>query len=130
MRFARMLSVLATLVVLVAADAGCGGSSSGGSSGGVTNIVLWHGYVDTEGKAIKEMVAQFNASHPKIHVTAQFYGNSDYALQKVTTAIAGGKPPDIAYLYGSWAANIAQSPKTLALNDYIKADKAFNWNDF
>ncbi len=59
------------------------------------------------------MVAQFNASHPKIHVTAQFYGNSDYALQKVLTAIAGGKPPDISYLYGSWAANIAQSPKTL-----------------
>jgi multiple sugar transport system substrate-binding protein len=125
----RNLCVLVVLAGLIATAAACGGSS-GGSSGGVTNIVLWHGYVDTEGKAIKEMVAQFNASHPKIHVTAQFYGNSDYALQKVTTAIAGGKPPDIAYLYGSWAANIAQSPKTLALNDYIKADKSFNWNDF
>jgi multiple sugar transport system substrate-binding protein len=129
MRSVRNLCVLAVLAGLIATAAACGGSS-GGSSGGVTNIVLWHGYVDTEGKAIKEMVAQFNASHPKIHVTAQFYGNSDYALQKVTTAIAGGKPPDIAYLYGSWAANIAQSPKTLALNDYIKADKSFNWNDF
>ena len=129
MRSVRNLCVLVVLAGLIATAAACGGSS-GGSSGGVTNIVLWHGYVDTEGKAIKEMVAQFNASHPKIHVTAQFYGNSDYALQKVTTAIAGGKPPDIAYLYGSWAANIAQSPKTLALNDYIKADKSFNWNDF
>lgn len=130
MRPARKLSVLAALVALVVAAAGCGGSSSSGSSGGVQNIVIWHGYVDTEGKAIKAMVAQFNASHPKIHVTAQFYGNSDYALQKVLAAIAGGKPPDIAYLYGSWAANIAQSPKTLVLNDYIKADKSFNWNDF
>ena len=129
MRSVRNLCILVVLAGLIATAAACGGSS-GGSSGGVTNIVLWHGYVDTEGKAIKEMVAQFNASHPKIHVTAQFYGNSDYALQKVTTAIAGGKPPDIAYLYGSWAANIAQSPKTLALNDYIKADKSFNWNDF
>ena len=129
MRSVRNLCVLVVLAGLIATAAACGGSS-GGSSGGVTNIVLWHGYVDTEGKAIKAMVAQFNASHPKIHVTAQFYGNSDYALQKVTTAIAGGKPPDIAYLYGSWAANIAQSPKTLALNDYIKADKSFNWNDF
>jgi multiple sugar transport system substrate-binding protein len=126
----RKLRVLAVLAVLVAVAAGCGGSSSSSSSGGVTNIVLWHGYVDTEGKAMKTMVAQFNASHPKIHVTAQFYGNSDYALQKVLTAIAGGKPPDIAYLYGSWAANIAQSPKTLVLNDYIKADKSFDWNDF
>jgi multiple sugar transport system substrate-binding protein len=125
----RKLSVLVVLAGLIVTAAGCGGSS-GSSSGGVTNIVLWHGYVDTEGKAIKAMVAQYNASHPKVHVTAQFYGNSDYALQKVTTAIAGGKPPDIAYLYGSWAANIAQSSKTLALNSYIKSDPSFNWNDF
>jgi multiple sugar transport system substrate-binding protein len=130
MRSARPLCIFAVLAALLVTAAGCGGSSSSSSSGGVTNIVLWHGYVDTEGKAIKAMVAQYNASHPKIHVTAQFYGNSDYALQKVLTSIAGGTPPDIAYLYGSWAANIAQSPKTLVLNDDIKADPSFNWNDF
>ena len=44
-------------------------------------------------------------------MTPQFYGNTDYALQKVLAAIAGGKPPDISYLYGSWAANIATNPK-------------------
>jgi multiple sugar transport system substrate-binding protein len=130
MTSARRLCIFAVLAALLVTAAGCGGSSSSSSSGGVTNIVLWHGYVDTEGKAIKAMVAQYNASHPKIHVTAQFYGNSDYALQKVLTSIAGGTPPDIAYLYGSWAANIAQSPKTLVLNDDIKSDPSFNWNDF
>jgi multiple sugar transport system substrate-binding protein len=129
MRSVRKLSAFAILAALLVTAAGCGGSSSS-SSGGVTNIVLWHGYVDTEGKAMKTMVAEFNASHPKIHVTAQFYGNSDYALQKVLTSIAGGNPPDIAYLYGSWAANIAQSSKTLALNSYIKNDPSFHWNDF
>jgi multiple sugar transport system substrate-binding protein len=130
MRSARKLSAFAVLAVLLVTAAGCGGSSSSSSPGGVTNIVLWHGYVDTEGKAMKTMVAEFNASHPKIHVTAQFYGNSDYALQKVLTSIAGGSPPDIAYLYGSWAANIAQSPKTLSLNDDIKNHPSFDWNDF
>ena len=34
------------------------------SSGGVTNIVIWHGYPDTEAAAMKKMVAQFNATHP------------------------------------------------------------------
>ncbi len=79
---------------------------------------------------MKSMVAQFNASHPKIQVTVQYDGNTDYALQKVQTAIAGGDPPDISYLYGSWAANIAQSPKLLDLNDYIKKTPSFGWNDF
>ena len=124
----KLFSLLA--VGLVIGAAGCGGSSSGSSSGGVVNITIWHGYVDVEGKAMKTMVAQFNASHPKIHVTPQYYGNSDYALQKVLTAIAGGKPPDISYLYGSWAASIAQSSRTLTLNDYIKKTPGFNWNDF
>jgi len=126
----RKLCLFAALGALLVTAAGCGGSSSSSSPGGVTNVVLWHGYVDTEGKAIKAMVAQFNASHPTVHVTAQFYGNSDYALQKVLTSIAGGSPPDIAYLYGSWAANIAQSPKVLTLNDDIKNDPSFNWSDF
>jgi multiple sugar transport system substrate-binding protein len=130
MRSVRNLLAFAALAAVLVTAAGCGGSSSGSSSGGVTNVVLWHGYVDTEGKAMKTMVAQFNASHPTIHVTAQYYGNSDYALQKVLTSIAGGSPPDIAYLYGSWAANIAQSPKTLTLNSYINSDPSFHWNDF
>ena len=68
---------------------------------------MWHGYVDVEGKALDGAAKRFNATHPKIHVTAQNYGNADYALQKVLTAIRGGSYPDIAYLYGSWAANIA-----------------------
>ena len=124
----KLLLLLAAGLVIPAA--GCGGSSSGSSSGGVVNISIWHGYVDVEGKAMKTMVAQFNRTHPNIHVTPQFYGNSDYALQKVLTAIAGGHPPDISYLYGSWAANIAQSSRTLALNDYIRKTPGFNWNDF
>ena len=46
----RSLALLAVaLTVLVA---GCGGGSDS-SSGGKTNIVLWHGYVDVEGDALR-----------------------------------------------------------------------------
>ena len=124
-------------LVVAALAAGCGGGGGGGSSSsstgpsGHTNIVLWHGYTDAEAKAINKLTAEFNATHKNITVTPHFSGNSDYALQKVLTAIAGGKPPDISYLYGSWAANIAKSPKTVDLNEFIKRDSStFNWNDF
>jgi multiple sugar transport system substrate-binding protein len=118
--------------------AGCGGSgsksstspSASGSTGGHVNITLWHGYTDVEATSIKTLVNEFNATHPNITVTPQNYGNSDYALQKVLAAIAGGKPPDIAYLYGSWAANIATSPMTVNLSPYIAKDPSWNWNDF
>ncbi len=109
--------------------AGCGGSSGSSSSskGGHVNIVIWHGYTQAEATAMKVLTNEFNATHPNITVTPQFYGNSDYALQKVLAAIAGGKPPDISYLYGSWAANIATNPSTVNLTPYIDQ---FGWNDF
>jgi multiple sugar transport system substrate-binding protein len=122
-----LLLVAASLLVLVA---GCGGSGSDSSNGGRVNIVLWHGYVDVEGHALADAAKRFNATHPKIHVTVQNYGNADYALQKVLTAIRGGSYPDIVYLYGSWAANMARTPRAVDLAPLIKADPSINWNDF
>jgi multiple sugar transport system substrate-binding protein len=122
-----LLLVAASLLVLVA---GCGGSGSDSSNGGRVNIVLWHGYVDVEGHALADAAKRFNATHSKIHVTVQNYGNADYALQKVLTAIRGGSYPDIVYLYGSWAANMARTPRAVDLAPLIKADPSINWNDF
>lgn len=124
------------LVALAAtlALAACGGSSgnSGGSSNKHVDIVLWHGFTSpgAELDAIKAMTAEFNATHPNITVTPQFAGNSDYTLQKVLAAIAGGNPPDISYLYGSWSANIARAPALAPLTGYIGHDPSFNWNDY
>jgi multiple sugar transport system substrate-binding protein len=122
----RMFAILSTLL-LIAAVTGCGGSSS--SSNGVVNITLWHGYTGPEGKAMKAAAARFNATHPKIHISTQYYSNADYALQKVLTAIRGGSYPDLVYLYGSWAAKIAQSPVTVDLAQKVK-EPGVNWNDF
>jgi multiple sugar transport system substrate-binding protein len=134
--------ILLPLIAATLALSACGGTSSnnnsssaakasgGGSSGGHTTITVWQGDTETEAAAFKRLVAQFNRTHPKITVVSQFYGNSDYALQKVLAAIAGGKPPDISYLYGSWAPNIATNPQLVKLNKFISADPSFNWNDF
>jgi multiple sugar transport system substrate-binding protein len=132
-----------TLILIVAIAAGvlvsgCGGSSGASgssantksSANGHANIVVWQGYTETEAVAFKKLVGEFNATHRGITVSAQSYGNSDYALQKVLAAIAGGKPPDISYLYGSWAPNIATNPGVVTLNKLIASDPSFDWNDF
>src|SRR4051812_19345794 len=124
----RRLFLIAATALLLVASAGCGGSSS--SSNGVINVTVWHGYEDIEGKAMTSAAARFNATHSKIHVTVQNYGNADYALQKVLTAIRGGSYPDIVYLYGSWAANMARTPRAVDLAPLIKADPSINWDDF
>ena len=41
----------------------------------------------------------------------------------------GGSPPDIAYLYGSWAPNVAQIPQVVDLTQAVK-QASVNWDDF
>ena len=117
----------ATLLTLAIAAlaAGCGGSSSDSGK----DVVLWHGNADTERTALNAAVAKFNAGNPGFKVDARYAGSSDNALQKVLTAISANNFPDVIYLYGSWAPNIAKSPK-LATIDQLAKDPSFDWEDF
>jgi multiple sugar transport system substrate-binding protein len=137
-----VLPAIACALILAA----CGSSSSGGGSAAGTDsasstppapvtsghvkITIWHGYTAVENTAINKLAAEFNKTHPHITVTPQSDGNNDYALQKVDAAVAGGKPPDIAYIYGSNAANIATSSKVVDLTNWLKKDKSFGWDHF
>jgi multiple sugar transport system substrate-binding protein len=126
MRLRPWVAVTAALA-LGAALAGCGGDDSGSSSGS-TEITVWNGWTGVEGRAFQGLVDDFEASHPDISVK-MLYVNQDYALQKVSTAVRGGSPPDISYLYGSWAPNIATVPKIVDLTSTVK-QKSVDWNDF
>ena len=92
------------------------------------DITVWEGYTDNEGKVFQSLVTAFNNSHPGIHVSTLETSN-DFMLQKVLTAARGGAPPDVAYLYGSWAPNIAKIPSVVDLTS-IAHSPAMNWGDF
>jgi len=108
------------------AIAGCGGGD--GSSNGKTQITVWEGYTDVEGDAFHHLVDEFNSSHTDIEVKV-LETNNDYVLQKVLTAVRGGTPPDVAYLYGSWAPNVAKIPSVVDLTSTVQSSSV-NWDDF
>jgi multiple sugar transport system substrate-binding protein len=124
----RQALPLLALLLAVAAAGLTAGSVGARSKAAPVQVVLWHGYTSYEGKAIDKAVATYNRTHPNVHVTAQFAAANDYSLTKLETAIAGGKYPDISYLFGSWAANIAKSPKTLDLTELVK-QPSFHYDD-
>jgi multiple sugar transport system substrate-binding protein len=122
---AGLLAVLTGAAVL----AGCGtDSTSSGGGGGAQTIQIWEGYTSTEAKTFSHMVAEYEAQHPGQKVSPLFV-NNDNTLQKVLTAVRGGSPPDIAYLYGSWAPNVAQIPQVVNLTQVVKRP-GVNWDDF
>jgi multiple sugar transport system substrate-binding protein len=124
-------AALAGIAALTLAVTGCAGSSGPSqTSNGKVTIQFWHAQTQIDAKVMQRLVAKFNASHPNIVVQASSGGTSTGdLLPKVTTAIAAGTYPDVAYIYGSYAANIAQSGKTVNLADQIN-QPGFNWNDF
>ncbi|HEX3493500.1 MAG TPA: ABC transporter substrate-binding protein [Streptosporangiaceae bacterium] len=113
------------VAALALAIAGCGTGSSGGGTSGA--IQIWEGYTGTEAHAFAHLLARYQHEHG-VQVTS-LYVNSDDALQKVLTAVRGGSPPDIAYLYGSWAPNVAQIPQVVNLTKVVTRP-GVNWDDF
>ena len=100
------------------------------SSGGPVEITMWHGQNDIAGKVLGQLADDFNSTHKNIKVKATTGGVvADQMRQKVTTALASGDYPDIAYIFGSDLANLARSDKVLDLTDDVKKPD-FGWDDY
>jgi multiple sugar transport system substrate-binding protein len=134
----RPISRCAILTAAVAAAlvlAACGGGDDGGSStaakksSGPVTITFWHGQNQIAGKVIKGLVDDFNRTHTDVKVNAQIGADADSLQGKMTAALAGGKYPDVVYIFGPNVANLARSPKALDLTEAVKT-KAWNWDDF
>jgi multiple sugar transport system substrate-binding protein len=128
---AILAATAATALVLAA----CGGGDDGGSStaakksSGPVTITFWHGQNQIAGKVIKGLVDDFNRTHTDVKVNAQIGADADSLQGKMTAALAGGKYPDVVYIFGPNVANLARSPKALDLTEAVKT-KAWNWEDF
>jgi multiple sugar transport system substrate-binding protein len=121
---AGLRAVAACAVVLGLAACGSGG---GGAGNGKT-ISIWMGYTGAERTELNHLISVYQKAHPGVTVSV-LYVNNDLALQKVLTAVRGGTPPDIAYLYGSWAPNVAKISQVVPLTSVVNRP-GVNWNDF
>ena len=105
--------------------AACGSGTPNSTAGG---LQIWQGYTGPELKAFNHLLAVWNKAHPTEKVTSLFV-NNDNSLPKLLTAVKGGSQPDIAYVYGSWAPNIAQIPQVVNLTKVV-AQPRVDWSDF
>ncbi|TDD86185.1 ABC transporter substrate-binding protein [Actinomadura darangshiensis] len=118
---------LAAAALLAVTAAGCG---DGDADGGTVKITWWHGQAAPYDAPIKKLAAEYSKAHPGVRIEPQLgTSNVDDMLQKVTAALAGGDAPDIAYMYGSWTASLAENRKVVDMTDTVK-DPSFGWSDF
>jgi multiple sugar transport system substrate-binding protein len=74
-----------------------------------------------EKKDITAAIDAFNASHPCIKVEGQHIPNAGY-VEKITTQLASGDPPDVAYLDETQAFPWAAEGKLLDLTPYFHGE--------
>lgn len=99
-RAVRLTALAGVVAVLLAVAAGCGGGggSSNSTSTGNTSVSgsvkFWGIWAATEQKAFQKVIDGFHKQYPNVTVTYSSKGNDIPTV--LSTAIAGGNPPDMA----------------------------------
>ncbi|MEN3608694.1 ABC transporter substrate-binding protein [Plantactinospora sp. ZYX-F-223] len=124
----RFLAVVAAATTAASALVGCstGGSSStehGAGEGPVPeptapvtiSFASWVG----EQPEMKKLVQQFQTEHPNIKIELQNVP-AEEANEKLTAQVAGGNPPDVAFIDASTTANFASRKALVNLDNYLR----------
>src|SRR5262245_38930254 len=130
----RALAAVLTLAAAMALAACGGGDDTTGdtsaSSGEPVEIEFWHGQTQGPADLLQTMIDEFNQTHTDVVVSKDSGGvNSDRMLQKVTAGLQADNYPDIAYIYGSDLANLAQGDQLVDLQDAIDSGE-LDWDRF
>jgi multiple sugar transport system substrate-binding protein len=137
---AKIVSLLAVgaLSVLVACGGGGGGDNSPGSSestaaGPVPEptapvTITFSSWVGND-KGMKALYKKFQAEHPNI--TIQFQNvPAEESEKKLTTQVAGGNPPDAAFVDASNVATFAPRKALVNLDSYISRSDIVSADDY
>ncbi|ENK2445877.1 sugar ABC transporter substrate-binding protein [Listeria monocytogenes] len=116
------LLLLMVVVLSVFGLSACGGGSS---SGDKTEITYYQFSAPADGKALDEMVKEFEKQNPDIKVNVQTIAFNDY-FTKLQTQIAGGDAPDAFELNYETFMQYAEKGVLADLTSYIEKDKDFD----
>src|SRR3954447_11660702 len=128
-----------TLVLLAACGGGGGGNTAPQGSGSATTqgpvpgptepvTITFSSWVGNT-KGMKKLYSKFKTEHPNI--TIQFQDvPAEESEKKLTTQIAGGNPPDAAYVDASVVANFAPRKALVDLDSYISRSEFVKADDY
>jgi len=91
----RSAACLGAALAAVTLTAGCGNNGVSTSSGGVVQLSMLTGFTGPDEPAYQALVAEFNKTHPDIHVTMTVEPWATVA-QKLPASWATGAGPDLA----------------------------------
>jgi multiple sugar transport system substrate-binding protein len=130
--FTKVTKKLATTALigslLVGALAGCSSDSASSSDkNGKTTINVWA--MGEEAKSLPKIAEEFEKENPKIDVKVQAIP-WDQAHDKLLTAVASKKGPDVVQMGTTWIPEFASANALMDLKPYIKEYPELDENNF
>ncbi len=144
---ARLLAVVTAVGLLAACTsasspaAGGSGAQVPGGTGGTTGaaptfdatapvtITVWHGQSADAAKVMADLAAAYTKLHPNVTVKVTAgAGNTDDLKQKIAAGFVSDTFPDVSYIYGSWAGELAGSGHGLDVSEWVK-DPKVGWDE-
>ncbi|MNB71620.1 sn-glycerol-3-phosphate-binding periplasmic protein UgpB precursor [compost metagenome] len=85
-------------------------------------ITWWHSMSGTNEKAIKQLVSDFNASHPDVQVEAIFQGKYDESLNKLKASLGSDSGPDLIQVYEIGSKFMIDSKMITPVQQFVDQD--------
>lgn len=123
----RFASVLLATTLAATMLTGCSGGSDKGQASGKTKVSVWA--MGDEGKRLPEMVEAFEKENENIDIEVQAIP-WDQAHDKLLTAVASGKGPDVVQMGTSWMPEFADAGVLADLNEYVEKYPNLNPDNF
>jgi multiple sugar transport system substrate-binding protein len=133
-RSAQLVIALGLTSALVACGSGKAPDTNAGKGQGPVQdptsatTVTFSSWVGSD-TTMKKMAADFHKLHPNITISFQNV-SADNASEKLTTQIAGGNPPDVAFVDASATSDFASRQALVNLDDYIARSSVVKPDDY
>jgi sn-glycerol 3-phosphate transport system substrate-binding protein len=106
-----------------ATASGVPGADALSNAAGVTEVTFWHSMTGNNAKAVDTLVADFNSSQSKVHVTATYKGNYDDTIAAYKTAVKNKQTPSVTQIYDVGTRFMVDSQQALPVADFAAKDK-------
>ncbi|KRB55122.1 glycerol-3-phosphate ABC transporter substrate-binding protein [Rhizobium sp. Root708] len=93
-----------------------------GSAQAQTTVKFWHSFSKANGKALEQIIGNFEAANPEIHVEAEFIGNYNDIVTKLQAAIPARRAPDAVIMEVTRYGLFADRGVLIDLTPYFDAD--------
>ena len=113
-------AIAAVAAVMILPLAACGGS--GASADGVTELSVWSGFTENDGKVVQKIADEFNKSQKKVKVTIE-QNPWNVINDKMLSAISAGNGPDVVTYQPDGAKGYIQQGAFVSTDDFYSDSK-------